>query len=136
MGFKREFNIHNLVFFLILLSPILISGYKMRRFYNTLSFLFVYTFLSGIFTFGFSLQSLINRISDPTTIFFAIVMLPEPMTSPVNRNRQILFGLTVAFIVTIISHPKLGNALFAAGSLPDVFLSALLVANLLFFKYR
>ncbi len=96
--------------FLILLTPGIISFYKMKRYGSILSFLIVYELLTGF-----------KNLLDPTTIFFALVMLPEPMTSPFDLKKQILYGAIVAVAITILSYFPI---------LPDVFIPALLLGNL------
>lgn len=123
-----QFSFQNIVLFFILLLPVLVSGFRLRRFYSIGTFLITYTIFSVIFTFTFSLASFLTRLVDPTTIFFAIVMLPEPMTSPGNPKRQLLFGFVVAILAQLFS--------YTAGLLPDLFIAALLIGNLIFFKYR
>lgn len=108
------FNLSALV--LILLLPVYVSGYKMRRWKIITSFLIIYY----LFTMSNGL------IFDPTVLFFAIVMLPEPMTTPIRNNPQILFGVFVAIISRFLNFQLL----------PDVFLPALLVGNLLFFRWK
>lgn len=131
-----QFNYQNMVLFLILLLPILVSGFRMRRFYSILTFLIAFTIFSHIGTFTFSITSFLSRLIDPTTIFFAIVMLPEPITSPVNPKRQILFGLTVALVFQLISYPAVNTILKTFVLIPDLFIPALLIGNLIFFWYR
>ncbi len=66
-----------LFYFGILCLPFLISGLRMRRYVSTFSFLITYTLVSLLFLLrAFSL--------DPAVIFFSVVMVPEPMTSPVR----------------------------------------------------
>lgn len=132
----NTFSLQTSVLFFILLLPFLISGYRMRRYKTILTFIFTYTLLTHIFTFPLSLNSFISRILDPTVIFFSIVMLPEPMTSPVNTKRQVLFGATVAFITLVFSSPLMSKLLLNNGLLPDLFIPALLLGNILFFRYR
>lgn len=129
-------TLSNAFLFLILLLPIFVSGYRMGRLYVILTFVVAYTVFSHVFTFTFSLSSFITRLADPTIVFFATVMLPEPMTSPMNPERQVLFGLTVAVITQALSFPAVVNSLGAVGLLPDLFIPALLLGNLLFFKSR
>lgn len=130
------FSLQTLVMFFILLLPLLISGYRMRRYKTILTFIVMHTLFTHIFTFSLSLNSLISRLLDPTFIFFSIVMLPEPMTSPVNTKRQMLFGATVAFIALIFSSTLISEPLLSNGLLPDLFIPALLLGNVLFFRYR
>lgn len=103
--------------FLILLTPAFVSFYRMRRFGSILSFLLTYNILSSF-----------KLIFDPTTIFFSLVMLPEPMTSPFNLKRQILYGAAIAVAVFALS--------FVPITLPDILIPALLFGNMLFFKFK
>lgn len=120
----------SLILFLILISPLYVSSYKMSRYISTSVFILVYATLSIIITGDITSTSLLRVLLDPTTLFFAAVMLPEPMTSPINKKRQALYGTAVAAITILIS-------LFATSFfLPDVLLPALLIGNLLFFRYR
>ncbi|OGH10588.1 MAG: hypothetical protein A2857_06890 [Candidatus Levybacteria bacterium RIFCSPHIGHO2_01_FULL_36_15] len=121
--------------FLLLLAPVFVSGLKMKRYYAILSFLTLYTIFSQIVSLkSFSGESFLNTFFDPTVLFFSIVMLPEPMTSPVNSKRQILYAGFVALISQLISLPILGNSIIQ--TIPDPLVSALLLGNLVFFKYR
>lgn len=97
------------VVFLILLLPGYVSFYKMRRFGSILSFLVFYNLLSGF-----------KILLDPTTIFFALVMLPEPMTSPFDLKKQILYGAIVATAALVLSYFPV---------FPDVLIPALLLGN-------
>lgn len=125
------FNMQSLILFIILLSPILVSGYELRRFGSILSFFIIYIFVSF-----FGSPSFLSELLNPGTIFFATVMLPEPMTSPVNLKRQILYGVLVALIALILSYPFITAFLSSLLFLPDIFIPALLLGNLLFFKFR
>ena len=132
----RMLNVYHFVVFLILVAPWMVSAHRMRRAYSILSFLISYTLLLHIFTFTLSLSSLIYRLLDPGILFFSLVMLPEPMTSPVNPKKQIAFGLTVAIIAQLIAYPPIINVLSTWKLLPDLFIGSLLVGNILFFKIR
>lgn len=106
--------------FLILILPVLISAYRMRKYASILAFLFAY--------------SLIIRspliLLDPTTLFFALVMLPEPMSSPVKITRQLLYGALVGILAYLLSSGPFAQIL------PDSLIPALLVGNLIFLKFR
>lgn len=132
----RELNLQSLIFFLVLLTPLYVSAYKLKRYYSIITFLLAYTILSHITAFSLSIDSVISRLLDPVTLFFAAVMLPEPITSPVNQKRQILYGLVVALFAALLSSPPVSNSLLTNGLLPDVFIISLLIGNLLFFKLR
>lgn len=111
----QQFGTQNpqfIIYPLILLLPGLVSAVRMRRFVNVLTFYLVYV----LFT---------KTIFDPTVIFFSLVMLPEPMTTPFKRTEQLLFGISVAFLSFIIRLP-----------LPDIFIPVLLLGNLMFFGFR
>ncbi|MBI3620429.1 RnfABCDGE type electron transport complex subunit D [Candidatus Roizmanbacteria bacterium] len=107
---------------LILILPGYVSGVYLRRYGSILAFLIVYIFLKYKLTH----QATVVGLYDPTVIFFSLVMLPEPMTTPRKLNRQPLFGSVVALI----------SFLPLMKWLPDPLLTALLFANGLFFKFR
>lgn len=130
------FTLANLIIFLILLSPLLTSAITLRRFYNILIFLFTFILISHLLNLNFSIPSIINSLLEPGLLFFSAVMLPEPMTSPVNPKRQMLFGLTVAVLTIALSFPYLNTFLLENRLLADPLILALLAANLLFFKLR
>lgn len=114
--------------FLILLSPALVSILRMKRYRITLSFLIAYALININ----------LNSFLDPTVLFFSIVMLPEPMTSPNRHNRQILFGIFVALISIVASSPissaKLADQISNLSLDPLIF--SLLLGNLVFLKFR
>lgn len=129
-------NLQNVLFFAILLSPLLVSSFRMRRYNSVLWFFIIYTALVILVRHDFTFDTLRMTIFDPTVIFFAIVMLPEPMTSPVNLKRQIAYGAFVACGALILSLSAFGQFLSTAGFFPDPLIAALLLGNLLFFRFR
>ena len=106
------------------LPLVLLSGYvsifRSRKIYMILSFYAVYIFST------FFISHEINLL-DPVLIFFVLIMLPEPMTSPNKPLYQALFGISAAVLSLILS-----RFLFV----PDIFLGSLLFANLIFFDRR
>ncbi len=119
-----------LFYFGILCLPFLVSGLRMRRYVSIFSFLISYTLVSLVFLLHeFSLQTFFVTLFDPTVVFFSLVMLPEPMTTPHNHKKQLFFGGFVACIAVIIS-------MLHFLPIPDPLISALLVGNLLFFNFR
>ena len=125
----QKFSIFNFQFsipFLILLSPALVSIFRMKRYRIVLSFLIAYALLNQFLNLK---SSILNLITDPTILFFSIVMLPEPMTSPNRHNRQTLFGIFVALISIIASFP-------ISNLSPDPLIFSLLLGNLAFFRFR
>lgn len=94
---------------LILLTPALVSIFYMKRWKIILPFLIIYAFLNKTYF-------------DPTVIFFATVMLPEPQTSPNDTGKQIIYGSLVALGANFIA--------FA-----DPLIASLLFGNLLFFFF-
>ena len=117
-----------LIPFLILLSPAFVSIFRMSRFRIILSFLFIYLLGQSIFFKSLNIQTIL----DPTLVFFSIVMLPEPMTTPNNHLRQILFGGAVGFLVVLLSIFLLPIINLSI----DPLIISLLLGNLLFFKFR
>src|SRR3989338_3053753 len=61
----------------------------------------------------------------PTVLFFTLVMLPEPMTTPYIKKYQVIFVVFVSIISFLISS-------FFAG---DPLITALLLGNIIFFKF-
>lgn len=116
---------------LILFSPFLVSGLRMKKYFIILSFLFFYAL--GSMVFFQSTNNILSLIFDPTIIFFSLVIITEPMTTPHSRKNQILFGLFIAIL-----------AIFSSGiiyQIPmlktlDPLIFALLLGNLIFFKNR
>ncbi len=121
-----KFEFKNLIFFSILLLPSLVSAYRMQRFGSILSFYTVYLVSTFILNPNLISSSFLQTLLNPSIIFFATVMLPEPMTSPVNLKRQIFYGVVIAIITFILRR----------GLFPDLLTPALLLGNILFFKYR
>lgn len=102
--------------FYILLLPGLISALQLRRFGSVLSFLLIY-----------SLSSTFSLLTDPTTIFFALVMLPEPMTSPFDLKKQVFYGVIVAAFTLVFSQLPI---------FPDALIPALLLGNVFNFFFK
>lgn len=119
------YSLPSIFYFLILLSPALITAIRMQRWRMTLSFLMIYVFLNQFLNLK---SSILNLITDPTILFFSLVMLPEPMTTPNRHIRQILFGTFVAIISLVVSSPILNSF--------DPLIFALLLGNLVFFRFR
>ncbi len=122
----------NVVAFLVLLLPFFVSGVRMKRIGSIGAFLLVY----------FVLLFLQNNVSppaiitDPTVLFFAITILPEPMTSPIILRRQILYGAFVASAAIVYFYLPFSRSLLATNLLPDGLLPFLLLGNLVFFRFR
>lgn len=111
-------------FLLILISPILVSIIRMRRHMITIPFIVVYFLLISIINHK-SLS--ISQLLDPTVLFFSLVMLPEPMTTPNKKPIQTVFGIFVA-LFAIISSKFFLNL--------DPLILALLAGNLLFYRLK
>jgi len=125
-------NLEFIIYFLIFLSPAFVSMVKMKRYRITLSFLIVYALLAQFLNLN---SSILNFIADPTTLFFATVMLPEPMTTPNNHVKQILFGIFVGLLAIFVSSPILNSKFLIIDSVDPLVLS-LLLGNLVFYKLR
>lgn len=101
-------NAVSILLVIILLTPGLISFIRMRRYRIILSFWVTYILLLLVFKVGLN--------PDPTVLFFSLVMLPEPMTTPNYPVRQILFGPFVALSSFIFGSLAvgllIGNAIF------------------------
>ncbi|MBI3366311.1 RnfABCDGE type electron transport complex subunit D [Candidatus Roizmanbacteria bacterium] len=119
-------NVFLFISFILLFFTGYVSQLKMRRFYNALAFLLVYVLLS---------RNLLNLL-DPTILFFVFVMLPEPMTTPVKKLPQILFGAIVAVFSFFTAHPLIVQTVPIFSLVPDGLIFALLIGNLVFLKYK
>ena len=113
----------NLFLFLsfgVLFLPAYISVLRMRRFWTVFPFLLMYSLFRYV---------LIRNLSflDPTVLFFSLVLLPEPMTTPHKPLKQVVFGIFVAVLSIFISTPI---------SVPDPLIGALLFSNLVTFRWR
>lgn len=103
--------------------------FRMRRLRIPLSFLTTNLLFSvALNPFPFTFSSLL----DPTLLFFTLVMLPEPMTSPNSPTKQILYGAFVAIAVVFFSSPMF-NVTFPTS---DPLLASLLLGNLVFFRMK
>ncbi len=122
-------NIFLSVSFLIILLGAYVSGIKMRRFKTIIPFLIVYSVLTYVFSHSFSFL-------DPTVLFFSLVMLPEPTTTPSKKIPQILLGICVAIFAFVLSSPFLTAQFPLLNILPDPLISALLLSNIAFLKWR
>lgn len=130
-----EFTVPNLLILLSVSSLAFVSCFKLRRYFTVLSYLLSFALLSFVFSLSTTLPDLINIFTSPGNLFFAFVMVAEPMTSPFYKIRQVLFGLTVA-LIQVLGVLGLQNNLIPFDNVPDISLVALLIANLLFFKFR
>ena len=119
-----------------LLIPLALIGYvslyRYRRYFSVASYGIVYFVLLFTTQIATSIATAASSMINIGTLFYAFLMLVEPMTSPVKKNRQLLFGASVAVLTVALIHlQKTGGF-----SLFDVTLTALLVSNLLFFRFR
>lgn len=115
-------SLSSIVFFLILVSPLLVSTIRLKRSMITVPFLFAYSLLMLVLN---KIQ-ILDSFFDPTVLFFALVMLPEPQTSPNKKGVQAAFGIFVATAAIIFS--KILEL--------DPLILALLTGNLLFYKVK
>ncbi len=122
-------DIKSLIFFIILLGPGLVSAYTMKRYRIILSFLLVYGLIL-LFRSGFNINPDTLKLAflDPTVLFFSLVMLPEPRTSPNQFKWQIIFGVSVAVLAFLVPFLNTGSFIL----IPDPLIAALLIGNLIF----
>lgn len=106
---------------LVILIPLMVRVLaRMKRLWLSVGFLAVYL---AYYLILFDPKNAVLALVDGSLLLFALVMLSEPITSPIVGNYKFFFGGAVAIISIILS--KVGLA--------DVFLAALLIANLVFF---
>ena len=118
--------------FLLLLVPGLISVIRLRRWGTIGAFWSVYLLGTWVIQVGSGQNFHLNL--DPTTLFFSLVMLPEPVTTPIHYSPQIWFGFFVGIISLLVSLPQFSA--FLPVILADSLVLALLLGNLVFFKYK
>lgn len=123
----NQLTLQNFIFFCILLLPGFVSGVVLRRYYSTIAFILTTIFVTQALSPTPSLTSILGTLINPALLFFALVMLPEPMTSPVNYKRQILYGVFVAILPFLFSQPWIAI---------DRLIFSLLIGNVTFFKRR
>ena len=85
-----------------MLPAVLIGGLlvirKIQRFSLLISFLIVAVFVISTFSFisGFDIsQTIYTTILNSPILFFAFVMLVEPLTAPTTKNLQIIYGVVL-----------------------------------------
>lgn len=122
-------SVGNILLYVLLGLLVWISGYRYKRFYAGAAFLLSYAVLYETVVKVVPFWSLFSLITNPGILFFTIVMLVEPKTSPAFVKKQLLYGITVAIISIGIAYISLPFGL----NLPDAFIFALLLGNLLFF---
>ncbi len=141
MGFAHVFNPANFGILIVsLLQPLLQSWwatsnpiltailgaivvYRIKGWRITIPFLLItlaLTCLQLVFSTGLNLDFLVASVFSGTVLFFATIMLVEPMTTPSQSNAKIAFGVIAAALSFAFSFV-----------LPQVsFLAALVVSNL------
>lgn len=107
---------------LLILVPLMVRIlWKMKRLWLPVTFLTIYLIY---YLTIFSPKDGILSVLDGSLLLFALVMIPEPITSPAVGKFKYLFGIIVALL-------SIGISLWA--KLPEVFLPALLIGNLIGF---
>ena len=118
---------------LYMLPFVLIGGLlvaiKVRRFDTIILFLFaslVSIFATSSSPLGFTeILSVLHRVFiDSPIIFFALIMLTEPLTSPPTRMKRIIFAISIGLLFAPTLH------LWSIYSTPEL---ALLIGNILAF---
>lgn len=139
-GVLEKLSAQHALFFLVLLSPVLVSAFRMRRHISVLSFAASYTLVfalsSALAEHAVTSGELLAIFIDPTLIFFSIVMLPDPMTSPISKKNQLLYGVFIASLVFLVSLRQISLLLSTNGLVFDPLLLSLLVGNMVFFTRR
>ncbi|OGD86731.1 hypothetical protein A2870_02730 [Candidatus Curtissbacteria bacterium RIFCSPHIGHO2_01_FULL_41_11] len=109
---------------LVILVPAMIWVlWRMKRVLLPVGFIAIYFFY---YLTIFDPKTALMSLLDGSLLLFALVMLPEPITSPIVGKFKYFFGASVALVSIAISKFGLG----------EVFLPALLIANLGAFLIR
>lgn len=123
----------NALLYIGLLGIAFVSCYKVGRYVTVLTYILVYTVLFAVITSAFTPSEFLRTLTSPGMLFYALVMLPEPMTSPVNKKRQAMYGTVVAVLSALLVYVTFN---LGVTNLPDSSILALLIGNILFFKFR
>lgn len=75
----------------------LITIYKVKRYPVLLSFLILYSLLELIFRLNFNFLLLYSELLG--LLFWMLIMLVEPVTSPATAKRQMIFGAIAGIVV-------------------------------------
>lgn len=125
----------NIGLYAAILGIIFVSSYRMKRYVSVLSYLMTSSFFSMLIP-TISLQSFLFTFSGIGSLFFGGLMIPEPMTSPIKKRRQLLYGITIAVLNTTFVFLFAGSLFGTEFNPPDASIVALLIANAFFFKFR
>lgn len=121
---------------LLIYSPIFFAGFisciRYRRLRVVLAYFGTATLLALLIPSSGTLTDKLETLFNPGTFFYSFVMLVEPMTSPMKKTSQIPYGIFVAATSTLLVY------LSTITTLPiyDASIIALLMGNLVFFKFR
>ncbi len=130
---KLSLSAVSLLLLLIVISPGYVSMIRLKRYLIPVSFFCSYILFIGLqrlFQHNFNPIIILQvTLLSSTILFFSLVMLPEPMTSPNNPKLQIIYGACVGILATLLS-------LLFPNYFPDMLIGALLIGNALFFKFR
>ena len=130
-----KFHPVNILLALSVFSFAYVSLWRYKRYFNVLAYLVVSVVLQ-IVLLATSPMNAFQALINPGSLFFALVMLPEPMTTPTKKLRQVLFGTFVAVFNVGVIYLMANGMIPAFNNFPDTSLVALLLANLLFFRFR
>lgn len=138
VSYQRLFpaSIISLILFMILISPGWVSVIRMKRFKIIIPFVLLYSLVLLLITGQFDFELLSNTLIDPTALFFALVMLPEPMTTPNKPLMQLVFGSFVALAAVIVSLPLFNTQFLGFNLILDPLIWGLLLGNFMFFKFK
>lgn len=126
------FAIGNLLIFLTIFFAGYLSCIKYRRLRAVLAYFATALLLTLLIPSTNTLQDKLETLFNPGTFFYSFIMLAEPMTSPMNKKFQIPYGIFVGSVSALLVY------LSTATTLPvyDASIIALLLGNLIFFKFR
>ena len=105
---------------ILIIISIFYTLYRLRRLWLPITFLSVYV----LYFFIIENRIVYSSFFDGTVFLFAFIMLPEPITSFAIGKWKYMFGPLVAVFAIVLGNLQ---------TLPDVFLPALLLGNLIGF---
>ena len=107
-----------------LMPFLVIIAWKIGKLWIAIPFLLTFVFL-GSYTNNLKFQNIADVLSLP--YYFAFIMAVEPKTTPISRNQQIAFGISLAVLIVLLSFVV---------RIPYAILISLLALNFIYFLYR
>ena len=134
-SYFRDNVLLNICLLLIMLGIVYVAAWRMKRYMTVISFIIASAVLAVAMP-PFSPAAFLGVLTSMGILFFGGLMVPEPMTSPIRKDRQTYYGISIALLNTLLVLLFTSSLVSPDFNMPDTSLVALLLANALFFKFR